>query len=111
MRQDRRNYFEALVERAELAEAEKSLKKLNYTTKKPAGKSWATNSTVKDKTGKILSNQKEQCKKWKEYSDLILPVQDIYKYDTRFASNDNLYMPASRTNYGLSGFKVVASRT
>ena len=45
------------------------------------------------------------------FSDLTLPVQDIHKYNTGYALKDNLYRPASRTNYGLSKFKAVASRT
>ena len=32
-------------------------------------------------------------------------------YNTRYATNRNLYRPASRTNYGLARFKVIASKT
>ena len=42
--------------------------------------------------------------------DLILSVQDIHKYNTRYALKDNLFRPASRTNYSLSRFKAIASR-
>ena len=70
--QDKRNYIEALAERAEQAAAEKNSKELYDTTKKLAGKFRATNSTVKDKSGKVLSNQKEQCERWKEYFEELL---------------------------------------
>ena len=42
--------------------------------------------------------------------DLVLPVSEIHNYSTRYATNRNLYRPASRTNYGLARFKVTASK-
>ena len=34
----------------------------------------------------------------------------IEHYNTRYSANHNLYKPSSRTNYGLSRFKVISSR-
>ena len=42
--------------------------------------------------------------------DLVL-VSDVHKYNTRFATSQNLYRPFPRTNYGLARFRVVASQT
>ena len=38
--------------------------------------------------------------------ELIISVSEIHKYNTRYAANQNLYRPASRTNYGLARFKT-----
>ena len=43
--------------------------------------------------------------------DLVSLASDIHKYNTRFATSQNLYRPFSRTNYGLARFRVVASQT
>ena len=42
--------------------------------------------------------------------DLVLPPSEIHNYNTSYATNQNLYRPASRTNYGLARFKVTASK-
>ena len=42
--------------------------------------------------------------------DLDSLASDIHKYNTRFATSQNLYRPFSRTNYGLARFRV-ASQT
>jgi len=42
--------------------------------------------------------------------ELIPSASNIHKYNTRYATKDNIFRPASRTNYGLSRFKSVASR-
>ena len=34
----------------------------------------------------------------------------INYYNTRYATNQNLYRPPSRSNYGLARFRVVASQ-
>ena len=44
------------------------------------------------------------------FLDLIPSVSEIHCYDTRYSANHNLYRPSSRTNYGLSRFKVISSR-
>ena len=36
---------------------------------------------------------------------------DVHNYNTRYASNQDLCRPFSRTNYGLARFSVVASQT
>ena len=41
---------------------------------------------------------------------MILPASKVHNYNTRYATNQNLYRPASRTNYGLARFKVIASK-
>ena len=43
--------------------------------------------------------------------DLVSLASDIHKYNTTFASSQNLYRPFSRSNYGLARFRVVASQT
>ena len=44
------------------------------------------------------------------FLDLIPSVSEIHCYDTRYSAHHNLYRPSSRTNYGLSRFKVISSR-
>lgn len=44
------------------------------------------------------------------FIQLIPYALDVHDYNTRYACNSNLYRPASRTNYGLSRFKTIASR-
>ena len=44
------------------------------------------------------------------FLDLIPSVSEIHCYDTRYSTNHNLYRPSSRTNYGLSRFKVISSK-
>ena len=34
----------------------------------------------------------------------------VHNYSTRYATNQNLYKPPSRSNYGLASFRVVASQ-
>ena len=43
--------------------------------------------------------------------DLVQPASAVNNYNTRYAINQNLYRPSSRTNYGLVRFSVVASQT
>ena len=43
--------------------------------------------------------------------DLAQPDSAVHNYRTRYATNQNLYRPFSRTNYGLARFSVVASQT
>ena len=45
------------------------------------------------------------------FLDLIPSVSEIHCYNTRYSANHNLYRPSSRTNYGLSRFKAISSRT
>ena len=40
--------------------------------------------------------------------DLVQLASDVHNYNTRYATNQNLYRPPSRTNYGLARFRVVA---
>ena len=42
--------------------------------------------------------------------ELIISVSEIHKYNTRYAANQNLYRPASRTNHGLTRFKILSSK-
>ena len=42
--------------------------------------------------------------------DLAQPASAVHQYNTRYASNQNLHRPFSRTNYGLARFSVVASQ-
>ena len=42
-------------------------------------------------------------------SEMILPASKVHNYNTRYATNQNLYRPASRT-YGIGRFKVLASK-
>ena len=44
-------------------------------------------------------------------SILYASVSEIHCYNTRYSANHNLYRPSSRTNYGLSRFKAISSRT
>ena len=39
-----------------------------------------------------------------------MEASDVHNYNTRYASKQNLYRPASRTNYGLTRFKTKASK-
>ena len=41
----------------------------------------------------------------------IQPASAVHNYNTRYATNQNLCRPFSRTNYGLARFSVVASQT
>ena len=43
-------------------------------------------------------------------SEMILPASKVHNYNTRYATNQNIYRLASRTNYGLARFKVIASK-
>ena len=43
--------------------------------------------------------------------DLVQSASAVHNYKTRYATNQNLYRPFSRTNYGLARFSVVASQT
>ena len=44
-------------------------------------------------------------------SEMILPASKVHNFNTRYATNQNLYRPALRTNYGLARiFKVIASK-
>lgn len=43
--------------------------------------------------------------------DLAQPASAVHKYYTGYATNQNLFRPFSRTNYGLSRFSVVTSQT
>ena len=43
--------------------------------------------------------------------DLVQPASAVHNYNTRYATNQNLCRPFSRTNYGLARFSVVASQT
>ena len=42
---------------------------------------------------------------------LVQPASAVHNYKTRYATNQNLHRPFSRTNYGLARFSVVASQT
>jgi hypothetical protein len=42
--------------------------------------------------------------------NLTMEASDVHSYNTRYASKQNLYRPASKTNYGLTGFKTKASK-
>ena len=43
--------------------------------------------------------------------DLVQLASAVHNYNTRYATNQNLCRPFSRTNYGLTRFSVVASQT
>ena len=43
--------------------------------------------------------------------DLVQPASAVHNYNTRYATNQNLFRPFSRTNYGLARFSVMASQT
>ena len=43
--------------------------------------------------------------------DLVQPASAVHNYKTRYATNQNLYIPFSRSNYGLARLSVVASQT
>ena len=43
--------------------------------------------------------------------DLVQPASAVHNYNTRYATNQNLCRPFSKTNYGLARFSVVASQT
>ena len=40
--------------------------------------------------------------------DLVQLASAVHNYSTRYATNQNLYRPPSRSNYGLARFRVVA---
>ena len=42
--------------------------------------------------------------------DLAQPASAVHQYNTRYAFNQNLHRPFSRTNYGLARFRVMASQ-
>ena len=44
------------------------------------------------------------------FSELLVPVSSVHSYNTRYASQDNHYRPAARTNYGKFSFKFFASQ-
>ena len=43
--------------------------------------------------------------------DVVQPALAVHNYNTRYATNQKLCRPFSRTNYGLARFSVVASQT
>ena len=42
--------------------------------------------------------------------DVVPPASTVHNYNTRYATNQNLCRPFSKTNYGLARFSVVASQ-
>ena len=42
---------------------------------------------------------------------MVHPASAVHNYNTRYATNQKLCRPFSRTNYGLARFSVVASQT
>ena len=42
--------------------------------------------------------------------DLVQLASEVHNNSTRYATNQNLYRPPSRCNYGLARFRVVASQ-
>ena len=42
--------------------------------------------------------------------DLVQLASAVHSYSTRYATNQNLYRPPSRSNCGLARFRVVASQ-
>ena len=42
--------------------------------------------------------------------DLAQTASAVHQYNTRYAFNQNLHRPFSRTNYGLARFSVMASQ-
>jgi len=42
--------------------------------------------------------------------DLVQLASEVHNYNTRYATNQNLCRPPSRSNYGLARFRVVASQ-
>ena len=42
--------------------------------------------------------------------DLVQLASAVHNYSARYATNQNLYRPPSRSNYGLARFRVVASQ-
>jgi len=71
-RQDKRNFVDALAEKAEQAAQQKNMKELYDTTRKLSGKRRTTDHPVKDTTGEVLTKQEDQLRRWMEYfKDLL----------------------------------------
>lgn len=58
---------------------------------------------------KMQYQQKQTPPALYELAQLAFGVDNYY--NTRYAANQNLYRPSSRTNYGLARFSIVESQT
>jgi hypothetical protein len=66
---------------------------------------------IKFKTATFVSQIRNRGNEIPElFSELLVPVSSVHSYNTRYASQDNYYRPAARTNYGKFSFKFFASQ-
>ena len=69
-------------------------------------------STVQNLTQSMSLTVESLKELWaKEFLPIIRKASTVHNYNTRYATNQNLCRPFSRTNYGLARFSVVASQT
>jgi endonuclease/exonuclease/phosphatase family metal-dependent hydrolase len=72
IRSDKRKYIEDLAREAEEAAGKGNMRDLYNITRKLTGKYKQSSGLIKDKDGKVISNTKEQMKRWKEHFEELL---------------------------------------
>ena len=65
---------------------------------------------IKFKTATFVSQIRNRDEIPELFLELLVPVSSVHSYNTRYASQDNYYQPAARTNYGKFSFKFFASQ-
>ena len=95
IRNDRRNFVEDLARQTEEASCRGYAKELYSITKKLAGDRKIPDRPVRDKSGKLLTGQEEQRKRWTEHFRELLnrpppsEMPDIQPADTPLQVNEN----------------------
>ena len=71
-RRDKRKYVEDLATKAEEAAVKRNSRELYRITKQMAGKKCSYDAPVKDKSGKVLTTEDSQLKRWAEHFREVL---------------------------------------
>lgn len=71
-RRDKRLFVHNLTEEAEAAARVNNMKRVYEITRTLSGKSFNTNQPVKDKTGRIITSEEEQRRRWVEHFEEVL---------------------------------------
>ena len=72
VKSDRRNFIDNLAKAAEEAAGKKNMKEVYDITRKLAGNKHASEKPVKNKSGEIITDEKEQLERWKEHFEELL---------------------------------------
>ena len=96
IKEDKRNYVEDLAREAEEAAGAGNMRGLYENTKKLSGKYSNTDMPIKDKDGKLLTNEDEQNERWKEHFEGLL---------NRPRPEEQFDIPPAETDLGVSDEK------